>query len=1178
MSTCEYQKEVRFAVVMYGGISLAIYMNGVARELLNLVRATAPDDRWLKNHCKAMVDDGDLVGSESVYRDLTRYIVDAPEGTIPVRFLVDIISGTSAGGLNGIFLAKALANELPITPLQDLWVNEGEILKLINDGESYDDLTGLDNRHPESLLNSDRMYAKILTAFSQMENAKVVVPKDKAPADGGDEVAETIDPNLISRLVDALDLHVTATDLRGLNTPIYLKKEDTPPDPGPEQVQRNELEPLLAQAILERRYRTVFQFRYADWLTREGQAGSPWNDFSPENTPFIAFCGRCTSSIVPAFEPMRLIDAKRVLDSRTNPNRDLYKYDPTRWNRFFRDYWTSAHFYSPDLPADQAVKESTRDFESRQFGDGGYLDNKPFTHATATLSHRRADVEVDRKLIYVEPHPTDPNAIEVAAERVADKPKLDFVDHIFAATGLPSKEPIRDDIAALRNRSKLLQRIARMRTKGIAEGGGTIHPSDPREAAYRQVRVASTLDALTDSLRRILGMEDESPYIPALRVLLDVWREKFEEDEEAFLRRFDAGYLLRRHVYVRRGLSRATISEADPDDKVRYRLAQKRLNHLFFERLAARPYLRDVREAILRLSGMAGNDAVPVVTREDEKARVDAIAGGLLKLKIRSIELGYILGGSEETERRRRAEEILGVLKDEANPIRKERPKILDEVTNLIADHFGLIEVDREFEAWKPDLEEISVQVEKLKRQFHVDDRIEFPITYAAGATESREVDVIRVSPLEADSLFKDRSERVSKLMGVGLGHFAAFFHETGRRHDILWGRLDAAERLICVLLPSSVEAAVRQGLIARAQMAILMESLPLLQAVDAQGEGRPFAAWLASKIRKSCPLLPEPVLLRDVADPTLARELIRTGRSAPRPLPTRISTETQVRAVGRSAPVLGRLLDDAAARQTTLKSVTRWTVRIAAVVWAAVEVVLPTSWVGIVGRRWAGLILLLGFFMVGIGILGGASAAAVLTWGWRIVFLAGGFLIIVIAVRCLIWRGTQKRPPAAERLALPILVILAAIACLVGHATLVNHVSGMDPRAAWPRMQSLQLVAGAAWVAALCAALAEACYVFEGSARQKRTKAGFIKARGFFEGSIVLAGVSLIAASIVGLWQEVTRKPTFEQPYATWLQGLLNGAEAGWKTVSGDVAWILVSLLILVAASLRSWRLMKNG
>ncbi len=37
----EYTQEVRFAVVMYGGVSLAIYINGIAQELLRMVRSTS---------------------------------------------------------------------------------------------------------------------------------------------------------------------------------------------------------------------------------------------------------------------------------------------------------------------------------------------------------------------------------------------------------------------------------------------------------------------------------------------------------------------------------------------------------------------------------------------------------------------------------------------------------------------------------------------------------------------------------------------------------------------------------------------------------------------------------------------------------------------------------------------------------------------------------------------------------------------------------------------------------------------------------------------------------------------------------------------------------------------------------------------------------------------------------
>ena len=34
----DVEREVRFAVVMYGGVSLAIYIKGVVQELLNMVQ------------------------------------------------------------------------------------------------------------------------------------------------------------------------------------------------------------------------------------------------------------------------------------------------------------------------------------------------------------------------------------------------------------------------------------------------------------------------------------------------------------------------------------------------------------------------------------------------------------------------------------------------------------------------------------------------------------------------------------------------------------------------------------------------------------------------------------------------------------------------------------------------------------------------------------------------------------------------------------------------------------------------------------------------------------------------------------------------------------------------------------------------------------------------------------
>src|SRR2546423_12542614 len=74
----DYTQEVRFAIVMYGGISLAIYINGVAQELLHVVRATAPatrldDARAMQPEAK--YSDGDLTGSERVYRKIGQMLI-----------------------------------------------------------------------------------------------------------------------------------------------------------------------------------------------------------------------------------------------------------------------------------------------------------------------------------------------------------------------------------------------------------------------------------------------------------------------------------------------------------------------------------------------------------------------------------------------------------------------------------------------------------------------------------------------------------------------------------------------------------------------------------------------------------------------------------------------------------------------------------------------------------------------------------------------------------------------------------------------------------------------------------------------------------------------------------------------------------------------------------------------
>ena len=70
MPTAVRSREVRFGVVMYGGVSLAIYINGVSQEFFRAVQG------------------------KGIYKLLKR--------CFDTDIVVDIISGTSAGGINGI--------------------------------------------------------------------------------------------------------------------------------------------------------------------------------------------------------------------------------------------------------------------------------------------------------------------------------------------------------------------------------------------------------------------------------------------------------------------------------------------------------------------------------------------------------------------------------------------------------------------------------------------------------------------------------------------------------------------------------------------------------------------------------------------------------------------------------------------------------------------------------------------------------------------------------------------------------------------------------------------------------------------------------------------------------------------------------------------------------------------
>lgn len=107
--------ELRLALVLNGGVSLAVWMSGVISE----IDAVRFDGR---------PEPGDL--TPPVYRRLCQ------ELALDVQ--TDIIAGTSAGGLNGALLAAGVVTGRRVSGIRDTWLESGSLERLLRSPGSDD--------------------------------------------------------------------------------------------------------------------------------------------------------------------------------------------------------------------------------------------------------------------------------------------------------------------------------------------------------------------------------------------------------------------------------------------------------------------------------------------------------------------------------------------------------------------------------------------------------------------------------------------------------------------------------------------------------------------------------------------------------------------------------------------------------------------------------------------------------------------------------------------------------------------------------------------------------------------------------------------------------------------------------------------------------------------------------
>lgn len=720
------QIEVRLAVVLYGGVSLAVYIHGVTREILNLVRAS----KLFHAGPASAPPAGD---STSVYYELFRNL--APE--LDLRVVVDLISGASAGGINGVMLAKALAHDLPLEPHRELWLKNADVTSLSAPGSPLSRLTKAAMAPLFDQILTRRFGQQVADPETRAKLRQFIQAQWFTPPFSGerfcgwmldacDAMERRAEPNgTLLPPGHRLDLFVTLTDYRGHRHRIQL--HDPP-------------------SVDETEHRRIVSF-----TCRRALSGEIASEFTSDDVPCLVFAARATASFPGAFPPATIAEMDRILAQRS------------------RDWPSRRDFIRKKLAIGDSQAAASA---AAYFIDGSVVMNKPFSPVIHALGNRPASREVVRRIIYV-----DPNPHGEAAQR-GDQGTPGFFRTILTAMALiPRNEPIADDLMAIQEWNERARRMAEILAAAdpqvekmvdeIVDAAPENPPTIDEIGRYRSAanekthagagfaylsyqtlklrRVIERLSALIAALAKVGGAEADAAQI---ELLLDRIVAPNEDGGAArlvpFLRMFDVDFRVRRIRFVIR-----------------------RLNELY--RTMEEAGLRIESSSLDELKGALYEVIDKLIRRWDTPCHGPEAAASAIR--IAQAAAAY------ETP----TLDLFAPLERSMALIRIDRD--LDEIISLM----GL--------NYLPPMARRAVTMSYVGFAFY--DLITFPILQWTDMDEINEVLVDRISPADAQGLGGGKI----MLKGTALMSFGAFFNRAWREHDYLWGRLNAADRCIDVLV-----------------------------------------------------------------------------------------------------------------------------------------------------------------------------------------------------------------------------------------------------------------------------------------------------------------------------------------------------------------------------------------
>jgi patatin-related protein len=724
------EKELRLALVCYGGVSLAVYMHGITKEVWKLCRAS------MRRHHPDPASLPPPQDSETVYGAL----LEALMPDLDLMVSTDIIAGASAGGINGILLAQAIASGQSLEPLRTLWLETADSDRLIDPEAASRPLSKLwalpliwyTRRRGLALdeMEEPAARAEASAKLSRLMRSRWFQPPFSGAGFSGlilDALDAMADSEMTPPLVapqQVLDLFVTVTDYDGARVRLPL---NSPTE------------------VAETDHRLILSFRSEG----TGPDGRRLLAVAPE----LVFAARATASFPGAFPPFRLSELETTLAARG------------------RDWPGQAAFLARQFPHHADPARIT-------FIDGSVINGRPFGPAIEALGRHRAHREVDRRFVYIDPRPGMHHAPPEAAPG-PDRPLPGFFGTILRSLAdIPRQQPINDSLGSIEALSARVRQLRQVTDGMAAEVDAAIEAAVGRRfllfgltpeklavlrakgqaaavagagfgyAAYGQLKLVRLVESLAMLLSGLGGGGTE----PLRRAVAAALKARGQDNPAEATARGGAG-----SAWV------LFLRSYDIDFRIR------RLRFL----------IRRINQLVVGLGGEGR------VVLESVKAGLYALLEAHLERRSLSWLARHEPLSRLAMDSRNQPGPALEALAEALDL------KALDADTDAALAELFSLKMDRA----------LRRKLLNAYLGFPFYDIATLALLAGDGSDEFDEIRVDRLSPEDAQSLAYLGGRN---LKGARLNAFGAFFSRAYREHDYLWGRLHAAERLVEIVASAS--------------------------------------------------------------------------------------------------------------------------------------------------------------------------------------------------------------------------------------------------------------------------------------------------------------------------------------------------------------------------------------